>query len=462
MVARIMSVGKRRPYYGWAIVAVGFVVEFVFISLRVYGTALFFKPITQDFGWSRAMYSGIQSLTFAVDGLLSPFVGPRIDKRGGRGLMIFGLALGGAGLLALGFVKGLWDFYLIRGVVITFAFVCSGPLVMNVAISNWFIRKRGKAIALSLMGVSVGGVVLSPLMTYLIGAYGWRSASMIWGIAVWMLTIPPVAFFVKRRPEDIGLLPDGGQRTGDSGRGTGPHSPTPDPRPPTPEQAWTRGEAMRTSTLWLMVLAFGFSGVGGTGLGLHILPYLTDIGLSEAAAATAYSVHAAALTFAKILGGILVDKYPVRYCGAGWLVLMAASTALFALLVLWPSVWLVYLTVILIGCGFGGQSPTSEVLWATYYGRLSLGAVRTVASPFSVLFSAVGPLFGGWAYDRFGSYQVAFTCFSLAFAIGAGLIYFARPPKKAPKEGHAPASAIAAQLEENAKAEDRFRGERMS
>ncbi len=439
MAARVMSIARGRFYYGWAIVAVGFVIEFFFVSLRSYGAGLFLKPMTQEFGWTRATYSLIQSFSFVVDGFISPFVGPIIDKRGGRGLMIFGAIIGGGSIAALGLVQGLWDFYLLRGVAVTVGIVCAGPLVINVAISNWFIRRRGKAVAFSLMGVSLGGAVLSPIITHLIATYGWRWAWVICGVAVWVMIVPPVALFIKRRPEDIGLLPDGdspleGKQASVVERRATRNIPG--------EEFWTRGEAIRVPALWLTVVGFGFANLGSAGLTLHLYAYLTDIGLPEVTAATVFSAHAVALTAAKIGWGVVLDKYHVRHCATAAFVFLAVVIALLSAVSLRPSVLLVYVIGILLGLGLAGQAPVQEVLWANYFGRLSLGSIRTVASPFAIIFSAGGPFFGGWAYDRFGSYQVAFAFFAFAYIVGAVLVYFARAPKKAPKEGPVPISLI--------------------
>ncbi|MDO8670036.1 MAG: MFS transporter, partial [Dehalococcoidia bacterium] len=363
MAARLMSLVRGRLYYGWAIVAVGFVSEFIFVSLRAYGGALFFKPMTQEFGWNRATYSGIQSFGFVVDGLVSPFIGPIIDKRGGRVLMIIGALIGGGGMIALGLVQSLWDFYFLRGVVITIGIVCAGPLVINVAISNWFIRRRGKAVAFSLMGVSLGGAALSPVVIYLIGAYGWRWAWVIWGMAVLVILIPLAASFIKRRPEDFGLLPDGDSPIKDRQadgvtRKANRNIPS--------EAFWTRGQAIRTPALWLSVAAFGFATLGSTALGLHLFPYLTDIGLEDGTAAAIYSTHAVALTISKLFWGGFLDKFHVRHCGMAAFAFLSAATVSLVAVSFRPSVWLVYIAGILLGFGLAGQAPVQEVLWANY------------------------------------------------------------------------------------------------
>ncbi|MDO8673165.1 MAG: MFS transporter [Dehalococcoidia bacterium] len=155
----VASVVRRRFYYGWLIVATGFAIQFIIGTINAYGLSLFLKPMTEELAWTRTMVSSVQSVGTIVNGLASPFVGPIIDKRGGRALMILGAVLVGAGCLALGFVQGMWDFILIRSIAIPLGVTGAGALTVNVAVSNWFIRKRGKALSVSLIGVSSGGVL---------------------------------------------------------------------------------------------------------------------------------------------------------------------------------------------------------------------------------------------------------------------------------------------------------------
>lgn len=439
MLTKVVSIARGRFYYGWKIVGVGFVGNFLLTGVQAYVFGVFFKPMSEELGWTRAMYSGVQSVSTAVHGLVAPFIGPIIDKRGARGLMIFGAVVGGAGFAALGLVRGLWGFYLIRG-ILTVGIACAGSLTINVVLCNWFVRKRGKAVAAGIMGSSFGGVVMTPVATHLILTYGWRMTWVFLGIAVWVVVIPAVAFFMKRRPEDIGLLPDGGQGsrvkgqgTEDGGEGSGFTSGSSIPGPLPLEVTWTRSEAMRTSTLWLTILIFGLGSMGPGVIGIHYFPFLTDIGLEVTAAGVVVSVLAVSIFVFRLSWGFLVDRYQVRSCGV---IVFASCVLLMVLLVSltrWPSIWLVYLSAVLIGFALGGQMPIQEVLWANYFGRHSLGAIRSVALPFTIGFTAASPLFAGWVYDRFGSYQVAYAAMAVTYTVATTLFYVTRPPKTGEK-----------------------------
>ncbi|MBI2865094.1 MAG: MFS transporter [Chloroflexi bacterium] len=448
MLVRAISIARGQFYYGWIIVAVGFVTMFLVQGVQTWGLSLFFKPMSEGLGLNRATFSGVQSLSTVVSGGLAPFLGPLIDRRGARGLMILGAAITGAGLIALSFVQGLWDFYLVRGLIISVGFACAAGLSVNVAISNWFIRKRGKAVAMGVMGNSFAGMLLPTVGTYLILTLGWRPSLVVFGIATWLVVIPLAALFVKRRPEDSGLLPDGDSPlvAADPGSSAGGRAATSARPVPLTEETWTRSEAMRTSALWLTIAAFGFGTMGGGALVLHMFPFLTDIS-SERDAATAVSLVALVSFSCKLAWGALIDKVGVRVSSVALLGFTAFVWATLVILAHWPSAWLVYLSSILGGLSLGGMTTTQEVFWANYFGRLSLGAVRSVAIPFSLTFNALSPVIAGWSYDTFHSYQQAFAWFAVASALGSFLVYLSRPPRKKVNEKTARSASQEAERE---------------
>ncbi|MDO8670080.1 MAG: MFS transporter, partial [Dehalococcoidia bacterium] len=182
MVSRVRSIARGQFYYGWVIVAVGFIIGLVMVTFRLYSFGVFVKPISEDMGWSRTAISGVLSFSTVVEGLAALLIGSILDKRGARLLMVFGIAITGVGFIALGFMQTIWQFYLIRAFVIGIGLTCGGNLPINVSIANWFIRKRGKAVSIGLMGASLGGAVMTPFAAYLISVYGWRSAWVVCGV----------------------------------------------------------------------------------------------------------------------------------------------------------------------------------------------------------------------------------------------------------------------------------------
>ena len=166
----------RPVFYGWYIVSAACLVAMMSMGVQVYGLGVFITPMTEELGWSRTDISLGQTLSTGVMGLVGLAVGGLTDRRGGRALIVVGAVITGLAYILLGQVQGLWQYYLVVGVVLTLGMGTMGGMVLNVVVSNWFIRRRGRAIAITAMGASFGAILVPPLMTWLIDAAGWRTA----------------------------------------------------------------------------------------------------------------------------------------------------------------------------------------------------------------------------------------------------------------------------------------------
>jgi MFS family permease len=410
----------RPVYYGWYVVAVAFVASMMSSGVQAYTLGVFLKPMTAALGWSRTDISLGQTVSTVATGLLALVVGPVMDRRGGRVLMIVGAVVSGLGFIALGQVHNLWQYYLVRGGLITVGSVGMGALVVNVAISNWFVRMRGRAIAIGSMGVSVSALVMPPLSTHLIAVMGWRSAWAVIGVLVWIAVIPPAAYVMRRRPEDHGLEPDGGA--------------APAGRPVRVRTAgdvrWTRRDAARTPALWMLITSFGLASMGLGAMLLHLYPYLTDRGFSPGEAAAGFSMIGVMGLLSKPLWGFALERFETRYCASAEFLAMALGILLVLLI---RNVATMFGAICVFGVGIGGVITVQEVVWANYFGRLTLGTVRSIARPFTIVSSAGGPVFAGAAYDIGGSYEVAFSVFVITYLIAAALIFVT--PRPAPPAG---------------------------
>jgi cyanate permease len=283
---------------------------------------------------------------------------------------------------------------------------------------------------------------MAPIVAWWIEDFGWRTAWVLLGGLVWALILPS-ALVIRRAPEDMGLYPDD----------------------MTPEQAevysavrqrltagsevqWTRPQALRTRSLWLIILAFGTANVGLGAMLLHLISYLTDSGFSRPTAAFLFSVMSWAALLSKALWGGLMDRFHARYLSAVGFVISGVSIVGLLGAGEARSEALVALALAGYGLGIGGVIPLQETVWASYFGRTHLGKIRSVAMPFSIIFSAGGPLLAGTLYDRSGSYTNAFLLFVMFYVLGLILILLARPPRPpegpAAEEGaHAPEGAAA-------------------
>jgi sugar phosphate permease len=418
---------RRGIYYGWYIVAAAVIAQMMAMGLQSYAMSVFLTPMTRDLGWSREDFANAQTIGTFVTGGLGLFLGTLIDQRGSRPLMIAGALITGACMIGISRVDSLTEFYLLRGIGFTVGAMGIGNLVVNVTVSKWFVRNRGMAVAVAATGVSLGGVVITPLAQALVAAYGWRDAWVILGVAVWLI-LTPVAFVMRRTPEDYGLRPDGDPPDG-----------APD-RPAAIEASWTRPEAMRTAAIWLLIFAWGLSMVGIGALMLHMISFLTDSGFSAGRAAVLFSVQAWAALVSKPLWGLVMGRVQPRFLGA--IGFVCAGLAVLGLLAAAGRQAELATAVMLALFGFaiGGTIPLQETVWATYYGRAHLGQIRSVGIPFTILFSAMGPKFAARLYDQAGDYRAAFLIFAGSWVVSAALILLARPPRRpAPGEQAQPA-----------------------
>ncbi|PKN82609.1 MAG: hypothetical protein CVU47_02515 [Chloroflexi bacterium HGW-Chloroflexi-9] len=411
-------------YYGWYIVLVSFVASMMSTGLQAYTLGVFLKPMTADLGWSRTDLSFGQTVSTAASAVLAFWVGPLLDRHGGRTLMVIGAIAMGAGFAAIGQVHELWQYYLVKGVLVTAGSTCAGALVVNVALSNWFIRRRGIAIAIGAMGVSVAALVVPLISTQLIEAYGWRTAWALIGVTIPIVIVPLAILIMRRRPEDYGLEPDGGGSARPVARARAASMALQGIR-------WTRRQALRSRSLWMLTATFSLASVGLSALLLHLIPWLSDRGLSGGQAASAFGMVGLAGLISKPLWGIALDRFNTSHCAAAEFLLMATGLATMMLV---DGLVLLHLAVFILGIGIGGVTTVQEVVWAEYFGRATIGMIRGLVRPFTVIASAGGPVFAAVAYDVRGSYEVAFIAFLVTYVLAAGLILvtpYPTPPTEA-------------------------------
>ena len=417
---------KPRIFYGWYIVGLSFLTNLIASGINSYTLGVFMLPMQQDLGWSRTAISGVQVPGTLVNALLTPFIGSLLDRRGGKALMVGGALLFGAGLIVTSLVQQVWQLYLIRAALIGVGAVGMSDLVVTVAVSNWFVRKRGRALAFGSIGLSVAGVILPSSCTLLIVTYGWRVTWAILGLLTWALMIPAAALILRRRPEDMGLQPDGDP----------PNYlelPAEAARPPregvlSRDVRWTRRQAMQTSALWLIIGATSLTLLANPAMLLHLVPFLEGVGFSAAEAAGGLTAIGLCGLLCKPLWGLLLERVPIRYSAMTQMLVSSSGIGAILFTGYTGRWWLVMLACFYFGIGIAGVGPVGATIWADYFGRFNLGAIRSIGIPFTAAASSGGALLGGLIYDRTGSYQVAFAIFMTALVVAACLIGISRAP----------------------------------
>ena len=419
-MALVSIVSRGRVFHGWYIVAVAAITGAA-AGIASYSFGLFFNPMHNSLGWSRTAIS--LALTFrAVTGMfISPVYGPIVDRKHGAVLlMVGGGVVLGVALVLTSQVTQLWQFYLLIGVAYGMSVAALGPQVVTpTVIAKWFIRMRGRAIAIVSLGHNVGAVIFVPLTAFIIVNFGWRDAWFLLGIVGFILVVPLSALFVRRTPEDVGLLPDGREP---SSSGAQELNARPDLAT---EHDWTLREAARTPALWLIVVGFTISGAGLGGFLPHVIPAMTDKGYSTVVATGMLTLFSILVVVTKMTWGILGERVQVRYLIA---VSYFAATATMLVMILVDSGPLILLFPVLYSVGGGGYAPLSSLMWANYFGRGSLGTIRGVFFPVTQAIGAVSPVFAGYVFDTTDSYDLAFLFFGLCFAVGAVMMLLAKRP----------------------------------
>jgi MFS family permease len=411
-------------FYGWYIVGVGILVNIAGTFAFSSTLSIFLKPITEELGVTRGAFSLIRTFEIGVAALIVPMLGPWIDRHGGRGVLVLGVAMESTGLLLSSLVQSFWQFVLVRCSLVIAGEALLGSLVINVTIAQWFVRKRGRAMGIANLGTGIAKLSIPLCAASLFVLIGWRNTWAVFGCVAPILVIAPALIFLRRRPEDIGLCPDG-DTPGPTVDGSAANNKLDDSPRLTERAAWTRGEVLRLPTFWLLVVTFGIASVGIAGLNLHIYSYVTDIGYSPLVAASFMSTIAITQLGSTLLWGMLADKFDIRKvsCVQFFIQGVGLVTAITS-----ETIQITYLGFFLYGTGLAGSFVLREVIWANFFGRNSLGTVRGLSLFFSNLFAASGAPFFGFLHDLTGSYNLSFTIFSCALFTSSALILLAQAP----------------------------------
>ncbi len=413
---------KPRIFHGWYIVACGFLSQGMRVGLGAQTFGFFFKPMIEELGWNRTIMTSALLVRDLVSAGAYPAIGYAVDRYGPRFLMAGSAIVLGISLMLMSQTREIWQFVLFYGVIGTFGVPGLGYGVVSPTIAKWFIRHRGRATGIATAGLNVGAVALTPLILFLIQAFGWRTAWFLLGFVPWIVVVPPSLLWLRRQPEDMGLLPDGDTPAEDpethQNEGSGEDSGD-----PASEVSWTVGQALRAPAFWLLVAYEVLAGMSIGALIIHRIPYATDLGFTAVQAGISFAIYGICAFAAKLAWGFLADRYSIWLLAIIALVLSAVS--IFAG-VGSTTAWQLYATFgVMYGLTGGALVVIGPLLWAAHFGRRHQGTIRGVMSPFYLIASIGGPLFAAFVYDQFGSLDAAFRVFAVYFVVSAALVWLA-------------------------------------
>ncbi len=409
---------RRTPFfYGWIIVAGAFFGAFASGGIQGFTFSVFLKPMSEDLGWDRAALTAGVAVNTLVASFIAPLFGYIVDRHGPRPLMAAAAVVGGIAAFLLSQVTQLWQFYLIFAVAGIFGGAALGEVVTQSTVVKWFVRRRGRAVAFGSMGGAASGALLSPIMIFIVDNSGWRDGWVLMAVLFFLILLP-VSYLMIRRPEDVGLKPDGDESLDTIRSGDGADT----------ERSWTLQQALRDKSLWLLTGALTVVGLCVSSVVIHEVSYITDRGFSKATAALVLSTHATMASVGRLLWGFIVERVKVRYAMAAVYILCGTSLVL---LVTAEVAALLLVFAVVYGLSIGGYSVTTAVAFANYYGRDHVGSIRGAISPLVTGSVALGPVLIARGYDIQGTYNSGFLAMVALFIAGGALAIMAKPPIKA-------------------------------
>ena len=415
---------SRLPfYYGWLIVGIGFVTMGVGVTART-AFSLLMPPLIDEFGWQRGLAAGAFSFGFLVSALLSPIVGRVMDAQGPRVVILTGVLLTTAGLLLAPAIERPWHRYATLGVLVSAGANMMTYTAHSQFLPNWFVRWRGLAISIAFSGVGVGAIVLLPWLQSIIVTGGWRASCWATGLLA-ISVLGPLNLLVHKRPEDIGLLPDGATEIASGAKQRASNVVD----PAWAAQEWTLARAVRTSRFWCIVVGYFCALVAWYAVQVHQTKYLIETGFTPLVAAWSLGLVSIVGIPGQISLGALSDRVGREWVWTAGCAGFAICYAALIALEYSPTPALLYLMI--ASQGFLGYALTSvmgpivaEIYEGPHYG--SIFGTITVAL---IGGGAMGPWIAGVIHDLTGSYELAFVLAIACCVLSTAAIWMAAPRK---------------------------------
>jgi MFS family permease len=401
-----------------------FAVNFSTMATGTLNYGLFVLPMHGELGISRATFGWMQTTRRLSAGVLSFAVGTVIDRYGARVYICIAALVICACLVLVSYSSEPWQFIILFGIIGMSGVAAPNGIVTSVPVAKWFNRKRGRALALASSGLGIGGIALLPVTQWLIDDYGWRGTWRILAILFLIIAVPLSALFIRRQPEDMGLRMDGDPpdaavaAPGSPGR----RSPAGD------EPVWTVREAMHTGAMWKLILVFSLSGVAQGGASFHRIPYFIEQGFNPLLVSWSFASDAGSAAAMALVSGWLADRYPIRYLAA---VSFSGFIGAILLMIYAQSAPMMFLSTIVFGSSVGVGMIVHTYIFASYFGREFLGAIRGIVMPINLLSAGLGAPLVGYLHDYTQNYVPSWWALLVIYGLSAAIILTALPPRKA-------------------------------
>ena len=365
-----------RYFYGWNIVMVALLMNIAASPTNAVAFSFFVTPMSDDLGWSRGALSLALSFRLAVAGITAPLTGILVDLIGARVLGSVAGGLAGLTMMALFFVEDLWLVYLLFAISGFSGFGGpAGQLLTTVPVAKWFHLRRGRAMAISSMGMPLGTTFFIPIVQFLITSTDWRTAWLVSGALVFLLSVPICALLMRKDPESIGLYPDGATKEDHAASSLRPMRNV-------SSDDWTVNEALRNRVFWMLIASVGLSGIVIQGTLVYRTSYWEDAGIADSLIGLGTVMDPLTVVISGLFFGFLAERIAARYLGLIGSLGVAASMV--PMMLSDVGVLNLFAHNILWGAFMGANITVNNVIWPNYFGRLHLGSIRGLMFPVAI------------------------------------------------------------------------------
>lgn len=419
---------KKNPfgdfYYGWVIVAIGLISMVFWMGIRS-NFSVFYVALLDEFGWNRGNSAGVQSVAMIFYTFCAPVVGGLIDRYGPRKIIATGVLVLSFGLMLCALIQNLAQFFLFYSVIMGVGITSIGIVSYSAIIAHWFEKKRGLASGIAVSGMGLGTFLMVPLAQQLISVWGWRTSFLIFGILVVLILLPLNGIFLRHKPEEMGMYPDGTDKPVALECEEGVNGEI----ECLPDIDWTLRRAMGTIQFWAL---FTFSGlaVGAVFVVLvHSVRFMVDQGLPKMTAAMIFAMAGIVSSVFRIFWGWLSDRIGREITYTMGALCSCLGYASLLLLAVTGQKLFAYSFFVFFGMGWGSTAPIFMAVSADLFKGRVFGLIYGIVEGGIGLAGAFAAWFAGYIFDQTGSYQWAFVCATAATVLSVVFVWVAAPRK---------------------------------
>ncbi|MBT3362363.1 MAG: MFS transporter [Chloroflexi bacterium] len=416
---------EKKIFYGWWVLAASFVIVFIYSAVGYYAFQFIWEEIRADYDWSMGTLTASFTIVYATLALSSPITGRIIGHYGPRKTIAGGAFIVGLGLCMLSQTTSLWYFWLCH-ILIGMGMAASGFMPTSIAISNWFSKRRGFVLGLTMTGIGVGGFIIGPLLqNVLLPKLGWSDTYYILAATIWIVVIPLALLVMRDKPQDMGLFPDG---VATAEEVILPKSSA------TGHVSWTRPMALKTVAFWIIAIAFCLQSFGNTGTvqnqTRHLKTVFAEGSFVWKQLGTIVGTVAIGSTAGKLFFGWLADKIGPQITSMACIACSLVAVTLLINITETSSTSIIWVYSIFMGLSMGGWASNTPMLISNYFGLKHYGAIYGAANLFIMMGTAFGPLIAGFIYDAVDTYRPVHIYALILSTIALTAIAFLRAPKE--------------------------------